>query len=638
MAENKAVVNDLPYAIGQDIIDRLARFDRSGFAADYAIGNQPWLSAASDQRSISRITTQYQKERVDQEASAGENSLSNWWLRSATSWHRGAGAEFYDADQTDLFRFRESANVDVWTQGQLSLLPDTEQVASHGGEQAHTCALGTWFLHDGNVYLYQISTGTVVEITAFTATAQALATDGCSAIVGADNGVYEIDSSLTVTKLYNHAGAGASWTVQAIGYVKDRIIVGCQITDALPMRVFELARNPVSPPVAVDLNPTTGDSRYEYGSTSLSFVAVTETTQAILVALNIGVQAKVLSFTIDTSTTGLGAMQEPINTAEFPVGEVLRNLKSYLNTYVIAATNRGVRVAEESTGGTGFIYGPLSVEDDIKDVAFDGEFVYATRSVERLGAKGLWRIDLGEQVDDFYAYAADLSVPDGTPQSVAFIGSTGRALICTDTNVYVEHPTRLAEVGYLDSGWVRFGTTEYKQPVSFSIRSEDTGGVLGVRASNPAGAFADFGSVPLGQVLNVPLSADLLPDTEFEIRVTLTRDGDDVTAGPVLEEWQLRALPAPLRSRTITLPLLLFKEEEDSNGVVRTSDPWLRLQALERLEQSGGACLLQDFSTGEERICVVRAVQYEQTSPPSFTNGFGGVVTVQLQTVDVEIV
>ena len=528
--------------------------------------------------------------------------------------------------------------MDVWTQGQLSLLPDTEQVASHGGEQAHTCALGTWFLHDGNVYLYQISTGTVVEITAFTATAQALATDGCSAIVGADNGVYEIDSSLTVTKLYNHAGAGASWTVQAIGYVKDRIIVGCQITDALPMRVFELARNPVSPPVAVDLNPTTGDSRYEYGSTGLSFVAVTETTQAILVALNIGVQAKVLSFTIDTSTTGLGAMQEPINTAEFPVGEVLRNLKSYLNTYVIAATNRGVRVAEESTGGTGFIYGPLSVEDDIKDVAFDGEFVYATRSVERLGAKGLWRIDLGEQVDDFYAYAADLSVPDGTPQSVAFIGSTGRALICTDTNVYVEHPTRLAEVGYLDSGWVRFGTTEYKQPVSFSIRSEDTGGVLGVRASNPAGAFADFGSVPLGQVLNVPLSADLLPDTEFEIRVTLTRDGDDVTAGPVLEEWQLRALPAPLRSRTITLPLLLFKEEEDSNGVVRTSDPWLRLQALERLEQSGGACLLQDFSTGEERICVVRAVQYEQTSPPSFTNGFGGVVTVQLQTVDVEIV
>jgi len=331
-------------------------------------------------------------------------------------------------------------------------------------------------------------------------------------------------------------------------------------------------------------------------------------------------------------------MLEPINVAEFPVGEVLRNLKSYLNTFVIAATNRGIRVAAESENGTGFIYGPLSIEDDITDLTFDGEFVYATRTQERLGVPGLWRIDLGEEVDSFYAYASDLSVSinGGVPQSVAFIGSTGKALICTDTKIYIESDTK-AEIGFLDSGWVRFGTTEYKQPVSFSIRSDNTGGVLGVRVSNPAGDNADFGSVPLGQVLNIPLSAELLPDTEFEVRVTLTRDEFDVTAGPVLQEWQLRALPAPLRSRTITIPLLCFEEERDSTGVVRTSDPWLRLQALELLEQSGGACLFQDFSTGEERICVVRAVQYEQMSPPSFVDGFGGIVTVQLQTVDVEV-
>jgi hypothetical protein len=635
VAENKAVVNELPYAIGQDVIDRLARYDRSVFAADYAIGNQPWLSAASDQAPIARVTTQYQKERVDQEASAGENSLSNWWLRSATSWHRGGGAEFYDADEGDVFRYRQSANVDVWTQGEISLLNATEEAASHGGEQAHTCALGTWFLHDGGVYLYQISTSSIVQITAFTATAQALTTDGCSAIVGADDGVYEIDNTLAVTKLYD--APGGSWTVDAIGFVKDRLIVGCEISDPLPMRVFELGRNPASTPASIDLNTTTGDSRYEYGSTSLSFIAVTETTSAILVALTIGVQSKVLSFTIDTSSSGVGGMLEPINVAEFPVGEVLRNLKSYLNTFVIAATNRGIRVAAESENGTGFIYGPLSVEDDITDLTFDGEYVYATRTLERLGAKGLWRIDLGEEVESFYAYASDLSVADGTPQSVAFIGSTGRALICTDTKVYVESATDKAEVGFLDSGWVRFGTTEYKQPVSFSIRSENTGGVLGVRVSNPAGDNADFGSVPLGQVLNIPLSAELLPDTEFEVRVTLTRDESDASISPLLQEWQLRALPAPLRSRTITLPLLCFEEERDSTGVVRTSYPWGRLQALELLEQTGGACLFQDFSTGEERICVVRAVQYEQMSPPSYVDGFGGIVTVQLQTVDVEV-
>ena len=635
MADNKTIPGEIPLAIGVDTIERLSRYSRSDFAADYAIGNQPWLAAPSENNRISRITTQYQKERVDQEASAGENSLSNWWLRSATSWHRGAGANFYDADAEDVFRFRESANMDVWTQGELTLLPDTEEIAAHGGTDAATCGLGAWFLHDGDLFVYTASTGVLTQVTALTATAQALTTDGCSAIVGCNDGIYEVSSSLTVTKLYSPPASSPSWTVQAIGYVKDRIIIGCQITDALPMRVFELGRNPASPPVTVNLST---DSRYEYKSTSLSFAAITETTSAILVATNTGVQSRVLSFTIDTSASGLGAMREPINVAEFPVGEIVRNLKSYLNTYVVAATNRGVRVAEESSNGQGFVYGPLSVKDDVKDLAFDGEYVYATRTVERLGSKGLWRLDLGTQVGEFYSYASDLSVAEGEPQSVAFIGSTGRALICTDSNVYVEHATRKAESGYLDSGWVRFGTTEYKQPVSFSVRTKSEAGVLGVRVSNPSGANADFGSVPLGQVLNIPLSAALLPDTEFEVRVTITRDPEDDTAAPVLEEWQLRALPAPLRSRTITLPLMCFSEERDSLGNIRSTDPWERLRSLEALEQSGGACLLQDFSTGEERICVVRAVQYEQSSPPSFSDGFGGMVTVQLQTVDVEIV
>ena len=80
--------------------------------------------------------------------------------------------------------------------------------------------------------------------------------------------------------------------------------------------------------------------------------------------------------------------------------------------------------------------------------------MYATRTTERLGAKGLWRIDLEQEVGDFYAFAADLSVADGTPQSVAFVGTTGLALICTAAKVYIESATVKAEVGTLDSGFV----------------------------------------------------------------------------------------------------------------------------------------------------------------------------------------
>ena len=633
MSGNKGIVTDIPVVLGTDVNEALSRYDRSEFAADYAIGNQPWLSAAKDDNRISRVTTQYQKDRVDQEATAGENSLSNWWLRSATSWHRGAGVQFYDADAGDLYRFRESANVDVWTQGELKLLPATSRVRDVLSTQPVTCGLGSWFVSDSKLFLFRASDSTITQVTALTVTPQRISTDGSSCLVAAADGIYEVSEALTVTKLYN-APTG-NWTVQALGLVKDRIMVGCQIVDALPMRVFELARNPAST-TTVNISTTSGDSRYEYKSTALKFVAITETTAAILVAYNVGVQAKVISFTVDTATTGLAALKEPIQVADFPIGETLNDLRTYLGTFAVAATTRGVRVGLESTNGLGFTYGPLSVVDDVQALSFDGEYVYATRSTQLLGQTGLWRIHLGTKVDDTYAYASDLSIGFDAPNGVAFIGSTGRALVTAADGVYVEHPTRRAESGYLSSGTIRFGTTEKKQPVSAALRSRQNTGALGFKVTDATGDVASFDTIPIGVALNVPLSAELLPAVEFEVTVTLSRGGVDDT-GPVLEEWQLRALPAPVRSRTITLPLLCFSEERDSLGNARVSDAYERLRKLEQLEQSGGACLLQDFSTGEERICVVRAVQYEQTSPPAFTGGFGGTVTVQLQTVDVEL-
>ena len=633
VANNKTLPSDLPLVLGVDVIDRLARYDRSDFAADYAIGNQPWMSMASDTNRISRITTAYQKERVDQEASAGENSLSNWWLRSATSWHRGAGVLFYDGDATDQFRFGSSANIDVWTQGQFNLLKDTEEIYNGGATALETCDAGFWFFNGSrDLYIYRTSTSSATAVTGVTSDVYGIATDGQNVIVATANGVWEVDeATLAATKLYNAPGSG--WTPHKIALVKSRIIVAAQVTDTFPYRVFELGRNPSTPPTNISINT---DSRYESKS-AITFSAITETTGAILVAINTGNRSKVLSFTIDNSPSGNAAMLEPIIIAEFPSGELVNELRGYLSTYVIAATTKGLRVAEETSNGIGFTYGPLTLTGEVKDISFNGEYIYATRETEYLGVKGLWRIHLGTTVDSAYAYAGDLSITAGTPVAATVLGTTGRMVIATASKIYAEHATLLAATGYVNSGWIRFGTTEYKQPVSFAVHSGTTYGTLGITVQSNDGDSVTFESIPQDQVLNIPLSANMLPDTQFEVVVTLTRDSSDTTKGPMVEEWQLRSLPAPLRSRTITIPLMCYSEERDSLGNVRSSDPWPRLRALEKLEQSGGACLFQDFTTGEERICVVRAIQYDQSAPPTFTEGFGGMVTVQLQTIDVEV-
>jgi hypothetical protein len=368
----------------------------------------------------------------------------------------------------------------------------------------------------------------------------------------------------------------------------------------------------------------------------LVWESVGELNSAIIVGYTLGAISRVLSFAIDEASP-LAAIKDPIVIAELPRGETLHQIRTYLNEYVVMATTSGLRVGEQSTDGLSFTYGPLNVVGDVKDIAFNNRYIYATRNYAINTIKGLWRIDLGQAVENGYAYAADLATDSSDVVGVCFIGTTARKFIVGASGVWVEHATELATSGTISSGWIRWGTAEDKQPVSLAIRTDGTGGTVGFSVSDQDGTSSGIESIPLGGSTDFQLSASLQPADHFEITLTLTRSTSDATVGPIVEEWQCRALPAPLRSRTLTIPLLCYEEERDSNGVTRVSAPWERINYLERIEQNGGAVLFQDFSSGEERVCTIRAIQFEQTAPPSFAAGFGGIVTVQLQTIDTEV-
>jgi hypothetical protein len=81
-----------------------------------------------------RETAEWRKQQVDQAPEAGEQSLSDWWMRSQLSFHGGAGIKYLDTvtEQGSLNRIRydDSRGVDVWTQGEVKLLPDTALVAA----------------------------------------------------------------------------------------------------------------------------------------------------------------------------------------------------------------------------------------------------------------------------------------------------------------------------------------------------------------------------------------------------------------------------------------------------------------------------------------------------------------------------
>ena len=628
---NKAVVGDLPIILSQSIPTALVKYKREDFAASYAIGNTPWLSGASDQNRISRITTTYQKERIDQGSSAGENSLSNWWLRSATSWNKGAGERYYDATDSDLYRFYESSNIDVWEPGQLTLLKATTNLSTASVRNPVTVNNGTFYIENSTLKFYNQTTNASTSITLPTAgnIPYCITSDGTYCIVAATEGIYDVDTSGNVRILWLKPTYVASdWFPQTIAYVKERIIVAAR-EGTVEVGIYEVGRAYTTPTPRLNAS----NERWETANTSTVVNSITEFNSAVIAGYTQGVVSRVLSFAIDTASP-LAAIKDPIVIAELPRGETLNQIRTYLSEYVVLATSSGLRVGTQSTDGISFTYGPLIITTEVKDVAFNDSYIYATRTYNNTA--GLWRVDLGTPVGNGYAYASDLSIATGVANGVAFIGNSGRMFITSTTGAWLESATVLAETGFLKSGWIRWGTAEKKQPVSIAIRATGTGGTINFTVEDQEGRTSGIGSVPLAGSSDVQLSATLQPADHFEISLTLTRSTSSTSVGPVLEEWQCRALPAPLRSRTITVPLLCFEEERDSNGVTRVSNPWERINYLERIEQNGGAVLYQDFSSGEERICTIRAVQFEQTSPPSFASGFGGIVTVQLQTIDTE--
>ena len=70
------------------------------------------------------------RDSVDQSTEPGEGAINpqGLWRRSQSSWHYGAGQEYSDTADAEVYRFNASKGIDVWSKGRLSLLRDTTKV------------------------------------------------------------------------------------------------------------------------------------------------------------------------------------------------------------------------------------------------------------------------------------------------------------------------------------------------------------------------------------------------------------------------------------------------------------------------------------------------------------------------------
>lgn len=609
---------------------------------DCTIGGVSFLFATNQQNPYRRETADFRRQRVDNEREVGEQSLdSGYWLRSQASFHMGAGITSTEPlsvpAEEARFRFTASQGADPWTPGELKLLHDTALAQS--GTSASQGCLGVaddtmLFFEGANVKKVVLSGGTWTPSTVTSPLANdpvSLTTNGTDVFLAGSTEIAKADvSTLSFSVIYNSATA-LSFT----RWLKQRLIAAdgvdlVEITDV----------SPVSPPAAIPA------AFFSHPAADWVWSDAAEGPEAIYVAGYASDTSAIYSIGL-TENAGAYDLGTPAQVVDMPRGERVLSLYSYIGTYLIVGTNKGVRVAQIRDGGT-LVLGPLLIEaaaGSVDAVAQD-RYVWVTVG----GADtNLWRIDLGQALDGDlrFAKASDLHHTDSG--TVTAVTSAGGVLFFTVATVGLvrEVTDKYVEGGWLETGRIRMGTlapkvwldaTLYRVPDSNYVDSMEGRLRTSSESSGPWTLVTSLG--PADPVTDKSDTGDITapssgPDLYVRLELQPTLSGSEIQEHtPVLTGYQVSSIPAPSRSRLIQVPVSCFDWEKDRNGKVAGHDgyAWERLEALETLESSAAVVAYTDATTGESSNAYIERVTFTRLTPPfRGENNAGGVAQVLLR-------
>ena len=322
-------------------------------------------------------------------------------------------------------------------------------------------------------------------------------------------------------------------------------------------------------------------------------------------------------------------------TAVLPDGELVQELTVLAGQFMGIGTNRGFRVG--AFDGSTVTYGPLlfSPEGVSACTAIarqDRFFLVAFRTTADKAVA--YRIDTGTPLPDgIFPYAKDVQVSTGAGV-ITSLAVLELDVLAADANglVYAQSTDTLVASGWIQTGRIRYRTNEPKLYKYVDLETEPLLGQIQVQGINEVNSLFDIGTIGPESTPQMSVTSALGPQKQMALRLTLARDSSDVTQGPVLNSFLLRAVPSVAPQRLHTLPLLCFDKEQARSGQQYGYKGFSseRLSALQELENVGDSVVFQDFTRGSVgETVVIDSIRFVQTN----ANGFGGILVLQLRTV-----
>ena len=461
------------------------------------------------------------------------------WRRGQTSWHFGMNQPYGDLPDSFPQRFYQSLGVDVWTDGEVSLLKNTFLAQTHTGTNMYLELAGgeLWYTDGSNIYYTDDPFAGTPTAISLGATIRHTASDGKNVYVtvagtGATQGLLKVSSASHTSSVTSY---GHEYGVNA--FVKGRLFVGGNSTN-------ELWVDPTgnSPPADYDSFPA-----------DLRWVDFAAGQNAIYCAANIGDKALIYKITVQAD----GTLDTPVVAAELPKGETIYSMSAYLG-YVLIGTNEGLRYATSDTQSN-LVLGPtIPSPNPILCAHGYDKFVWVGATDYTTEYTGTGRVDLGQLVDaGLPAHAPDLMYA-GQGDVLSIITFNGRRLFTVSgVGIVAEHASELMPSGYINTGVWRWGIPDNKFLAFFDLDFEPLNGTVEAEFEFDSGTRTSLGTANRQGTTSFTMTGVDDPFREARFIVTLNRDATTASEGPVLWRWQARAVPAPTRSELFQIPILL---------------------------------------------------------------------------------
>jgi len=667
------ITEDVPYDIS--IPSTEATFELTDTAYDVVIDDLPFIVKVSNQDPYRRETAPYKKDQFDNSPEPGEQSLTGWWLRSQTSWHNGAGISFYEPGtdyQHVTHRFKDSRGIDVWTVGEANLLPKVFHAytgikginAAAGSDGTNDLLVSgdnngilkrlklnanstivsdstTNYVYTGTSYC-QGHSGTDFPFTSVTTSGSKYYATCSGAIHRGDIGTLDSDKVFA-----RHSGGDTNAFVK---YAKGFVFFGeNNVLNLLDTTQSDTNAHNGALPAGKQYDSRTHiDGDFVWNDVAAG-------TTHIYASGNSGNNGEIFKIGFDATPTSanngslLPDLSSSTVTATLPDGEIIKSIYYYLG-YLAVGTNIGVRICQVTPDGD-VIIGPLLLDSPhpINGFTQRGNYIYAATKVDS-GADTngiLIRIDLSQQFDDgTFAYAYDLeyqSSLDGDSSDCTEVYNIDDRLVMviqenSDTikgELQVEHSTDKRSSGWIETGRIRYGTIEPKFfryiNVQCTTGQGDNITVYTIDKNGQENSLAVLSEGLSNQDVFISTPATKQEYMSFKFVFNNVTDDQDL---PVMEAYQIKALPAARRQRMYQFPLSCYDTEMDRFSSVfgYKGRAMEFIQRLEAIEETGKFVNVTDYRTGEQFQGVIEEVRFtNESSPDKDNNGFGGLLLVTVR-------